>query len=66
MKDVEFSCMQKVMISSGTYQLRVLLSARHFLADIFFGGKLSSGATQYHAIFLSKTIQLVQSQREDS
>ena len=60
MKDVEFPCMQKVMISSE------LLSAEDiFWWEIFFGGKVSSSATQYHAIFLTKTIQLVQSRRED-
>ena len=61
MKDVEFSCMQKVMISS-----ELLLSAEDiFWREIFFGGKISSCATQYHAFFLTKTIQLVQSRRED-
>ena len=44
----------------------MLLSAEDiFWREMFFGGKLSSCATQYHTIFLSKTIQLVQSRRED-
>ena len=57
MKDVEFSCMQKVIAEDI------------FWREIFFGGKISSCATQYLAFFLTKTIDAiqleVQSRRED-
>ena len=57
MKDVEFSCVQKFMISSDLFSY----SAQDiFWREIFFGGKISSCATQYHAFFLTKTIQFVQ------
>ena len=62
MKDVEFSCMQKFMIGSELFSY----SAEDiFWREICFGGEISSCATQYHAFFMTKTIQLVQSQRED-
>ena len=60
MKDVEFSCMQKVMISSEHFSQK----ERFLQLKTFTGSKISSCATLYHAFFLPKTIQLVQSRRE--
>ena len=43
----------------------LLLAEDVFWREIFIGGKLSSSATQSHAMFLGKTIQVVQLRRED-